>query len=100
MSSPPTTTRIRPATPDGWPLLGELTGLPVVVATGHYRNGILLAPWTSERIAELVLTGTSPALAPFSPQRLVPAIGLCHSVASLFKQVAHHLTNDRVIVGH
>lgn len=64
---------LRPATPDGWPLLGPLPGLPVIAATGHYRNGILLAPWTAERIAELILDGASPALNPFSPQRFLPA---------------------------
>lgn len=64
---------LRPATPDGWPLLGFLPGLPVIAATGHYRNGILLAPWTAERIAELVLEGGSAPLAPFSPQRFLPA---------------------------
>ncbi len=43
---------LRPGTPDNLPLIGpgELDGL--VLATGHYRNGILLAPLTAERIAE------------------------------------------------
>jgi glycine oxidase len=41
-----------------------------VVATGHYRNGILLGPLTGRLVAELVLTGETPAeLAPFSPAR-------------------------------
>ncbi len=45
---------LRPATPDNLPLIGpgELEGL--VLATGHFRNGILLAPLTAERVAELI----------------------------------------------
>jgi glycine oxidase len=45
---------LRPATPDNLPIIGELDG--VVVATGHHRNGILLAPLTAELVADL-LTG-------------------------------------------
>ncbi len=43
---------LRPGTPDNLPLIGPgaLDGL--VLATGHYRNGILLAPLTAERVAE------------------------------------------------
>jgi len=42
---------LRPDTPDHLPLLGpsELTGL--TIATGHYRNGILLAPITAKLVA-------------------------------------------------
>lgn len=45
---------LRPGTPDNVPVVerGELEGL--VLATGHYRNGILLAPTASARVAELV----------------------------------------------
>jgi glycine oxidase len=50
---------LRPAMPDDRPLIGELDD-GVLVATGHYRNGILLAPATSEAIVALL----SPAAAP------------------------------------
>jgi glycine oxidase len=42
---------LRPATPDNMPLIGPgaLDGL--VLATGHFRNGILLAPVTADRVA-------------------------------------------------
>jgi glycine oxidase len=62
---------LRPRAPDGLPVLGpcgEIDGL--FYATGHYRNGILLAPVTGELIAEAIVGGiASPLLAPFSPSR-------------------------------
>ena len=46
---------LRPATPDGLPIIGRASMLPnVIFATGHYRNGILLAPLTAELTADLV----------------------------------------------
>lgn len=41
----------RPATEDGLPRIGNVPGTNVWLAYGHYRNGILLAPVTAERIA-------------------------------------------------
>jgi len=64
---------LRPATPDGLPLLGALPNQPNhFVATGHYRDGILLAPATAHIMAQL-LEGVSPSidLTPFSPARTV-----------------------------
>ncbi len=47
-------TGLRPATPDNTPRIGW-TGLDgVLAAVGHYRNGILLAPLTAERVVELI----------------------------------------------
>lgn len=62
---------LRPGTPDGLPYLGETTLGGYVVATGHYRNGILLTPATSVAIADLIegRPGATAALAPFSPAR-------------------------------
>jgi glycine oxidase len=61
---------LRPATPDNAPAVGEgeLPGL--LWATGHWRNGVLLAPITADAIAELAVGG-EPAeeLRPFSPRR-------------------------------
>lgn len=60
---------LRPATPDNLPLLGRLDAR-TVVATGHYRHGILLAPATAAAVAEIVHTGRTPdRLAPFDPLR-------------------------------
>ena len=59
---------LRPGTPDNLPLIGPgaLDGL--VLACGHYRNGILLAPLTGEAVADLLDTGRLPnAVAPANP---------------------------------
>lgn len=45
----------RPGTPDGLPLLGRVGAL--WVASGHHRNGILLAPYTAIHIADAILDG-------------------------------------------
>jgi thiazole synthase len=47
-------TGLRPATPDRLPILGP-SGIPgVYYATGHYRNGVLLAPITASIISDLI----------------------------------------------
>jgi glycine oxidase len=62
---------LRPGTPDGLPILGPLPGWPAVVAaTGHFRNGILLAPWTAREIARTIQEDRGVDLSsPFSPGR-------------------------------
>ncbi|ELR99616.1 glycine oxidase ThiO [Gloeocapsa sp. PCC 73106] len=45
----------RPGTPDELPILGMSSCDNLVLATGHYRNGILLAPVTASLIANLIL---------------------------------------------
>ncbi len=60
----------RPYTEDHLPVLGASPVRGLVLATGHFRNGILLAPATAQAIAELVATGRSSIdLAPFSIAR-------------------------------
>jgi glycine oxidase len=61
---------LRPASPDDLPILGA-TSLPgYYAATGHYRDGIMLAPVTALVMTQL-LTGHKPDfdLAAFSPLR-------------------------------
>lgn len=66
---------LRPGTPDNAPLLGPSRLPGLVLATGHYRNGVLLAPVTADLISELLATGSVPdALAPFSPQRFATGV--------------------------
>jgi len=62
---------LRPATRDGWPLIGELPGRPdILIAAGHYRNGILLSPVTASLIGSL-LSGQTGLMSntPFTPNR-------------------------------
>jgi glycine oxidase len=62
---------LRPGAPDGEPLLGPITGCENLwMATGHFRNGILLGPYTARLVAESILSGIPAAgLGAFSPQR-------------------------------
>ncbi len=60
---------LRPATPDGLPLIGEIAP-GVVVASGHGMLGVTLAPATAALVAPLVLEGRAGAeLQPFAPGR-------------------------------
>jgi glycine oxidase len=61
---------LRPGTPDGLPILGATGTSGYYVATGHFRDGILLAPITSQ-VMTAVIEGKNPEhdLAPFSPAR-------------------------------
>jgi glycine/D-amino acid oxidase-like deaminating enzyme len=62
---------LRPASPDGRPIIGPLASAPnVILATGHYRNGILLAPLTAAMVSRFLLDAEhDPALAVTSPAR-------------------------------
>ncbi|MFJ1876067.1 MULTISPECIES: glycine oxidase ThiO [Streptomyces] len=65
---------LRPGSPDNAPLLGptELAGLSL--ATGHYRNGVLLTPVTGDAMAHVLATGELPEEArAFTPRRFSPA---------------------------
>ncbi|MEV5526586.1 glycine oxidase ThiO [Streptomyces prunicolor] len=61
---------LRPGSPDNAPLLGP-TALPgLLLATGHYRNGVLLTPVTGDALAHALSTGELPDEArPFTPKR-------------------------------
>jgi glycine oxidase len=61
---------LRPGTPDGLPILGPTDFEGLVIATGHYRNGILLAPVTAKLVREWITTGhASIDTAAYSPRR-------------------------------
>ena len=46
---------LRPATPDAMPLIGRVPGRSgITIATGHFRDGVLLAPITAELVADLI----------------------------------------------
>lgn len=62
---------LRPGTADNLPYIGPFAKLPnVIAATGHFRNGILLAPITAAMVQAAIVGGDSPAeLEPFLPDR-------------------------------
>lgn len=78
---------LRPGTPDGLPILGPTDAEGLFVATGHYRNGVLLAPITAKLVAQWI-TGEKPGLNVdrFSPHRFAARIAppgtLRHSLPS------------------
>jgi glycine oxidase len=66
---------LRPGTADNGPLLGPAHLENLVVATGHYRNGVLLTPTTAEAIVAVLLGGDLPAVArPFAADRFGRAV--------------------------
>jgi glycine oxidase len=60
----------RPGTPDDLPIIGLDPDVPGLAwATGHFRNGILLAPITAELVSRAVLDGDASGLEPFRADR-------------------------------
>jgi glycine oxidase len=65
----------RPGSRDDAPILGPGPVEGLVYATGHHRNGILLAPVTANAVARLVLDGVvDPPIRPFGIDRFAPAL--------------------------
>ncbi|WP_055589254.1 glycine oxidase ThiO [Peterkaempfera griseoplana] len=65
-----TSAGLRPGSPDNAPLLGPTALDGLVAATGHFRNGVLLAPVTGDLVAEYLAAGRLPELGvPFLPTR-------------------------------
>jgi glycine oxidase len=61
---------LRPGTPDNLPILGSTDIEGLLIATGHYRNGILLAPVTAMLLRQWILLGHMPMdTTAFSPLR-------------------------------
>jgi glycine/D-amino acid oxidase-like deaminating enzyme len=66
---------LRPDTPDHLPIIGPVSGsvdgpAGVTIATGHYRNGILLAPITAQLVAQFIAgEALSLEITAFSPLR-------------------------------
>lgn len=74
----------RPGTPDNAPIVGRSRLEGLVMATGHYRNGILLAPVTAAVVAALLRGEPAPpAMAAFCPERFgAPGLGARNSVVA------------------
>lgn len=67
---------LRPGSSDQRPLLGRWRDSPLWLATGHFKSGILLAPWSAKRLADWMLGNESEGENPFTPNRfsgLAPA---------------------------
>lgn len=61
---------VRPDSPDHLPIIGPTNVEGLFIATGHYRNGMLLAPVTAKYLADCIATGKpSTWFEPFSPLR-------------------------------
>ena len=66
---------LRPMAPDGYPVIGKIADR-VVAATGHYRDGILLAPSTAAFVSELICEGkTNSLIKPFGVERFAKQNG-------------------------
>ncbi len=66
-------TGLRPGSPDNAPLIGTCGLDGLIIATGHYRNGVLLSPITGDGVADLIADGAlPPELLPFVPERRAP----------------------------
>ncbi len=63
------TAGLRPGTPDNLPVIGRTGIAGLILATGHYRNGILLAPVTARAVADLVDGDDPEVIAVASPAR-------------------------------
>jgi glycine oxidase len=63
---------LRPASPDGLPIVGRSDAVPgLIYATGHFRNGVLLAPLTAALVKSLVMDDDADAaLVVLRPSRL------------------------------
>ena len=61
---------LRPASPDGVPILGPVDGWEgVLLAVGHYRSGILLSAATGKLITDFITKGEERSLMPFGLSR-------------------------------
>jgi glycine oxidase len=98
---------LRPGSPDNAPLLGP-TALPgLQLATGHYRNGVLLTPVTGDVMAKALTSGELPPEArPFSPRRFAATGTLAEHTAqqdrtAQDRSTAHgHATQGHAAHGH
>ncbi len=65
---------LRPGTPDNLPAVGPGAVEGLIWATGHYRNGILMAPLTAELVRGLLPGGSGQVPAGSDPARFAAAV--------------------------
>ncbi|WP_308286827.1 glycine oxidase ThiO [Actinomadura parmotrematis] len=64
------TAGLRPGSPDNAPVMGRSALPGLVLGTGHFRNGVLLAPVSADVLASVLLDGEVPGVGrPFTPDR-------------------------------
>ncbi|MBD1860408.1 glycine oxidase ThiO [Trichocoleus desertorum] len=97
----------RPATPDELPILGASACTNLLLATGHYRNGILLAPITAQLIADAIAQQPDPLLEHFSWQRFhqtkpstPPASLAASSTPAALSSSTHVLPRSNSVLTH
>jgi glycine oxidase len=68
----------RPGTPDNLPIVGRTAQPGLSVATGHYRNGVLLAPLTGRAVASMLSSGQdrAPGMEDAAPERFRSRTGV------------------------
>jgi glycine oxidase len=77
---------LRPGTPDLLPIIGPTDIAGLWIATGHYRNGILLAPATAKIMRDWIVTGKSNFnVESFSPLRFTAAKSHAHVHAQAYR---------------
>lgn len=65
---------LRPMVADGYPVIGRISD-GIIAATGHYRDGILLAPATAAFVTELICEGkTNSLIRPFGVERFLKRV--------------------------
>lgn len=84
---------LRPLTSDGYPLVGATALAGLSIATGTYRNGILMAPAVGEIIAAII-GGTQPSLTnPFAPDAGFRSGGAAPQVTDVLDEGLRHLVS-------
>jgi glycine oxidase len=74
---------LRPGTPDNAPVLGASALPGLVLATGHFRSGVLLAPATADTMASFLATGDpDPLWAAFAPGRFAATTDRQHAASA------------------
>ncbi len=83
---------LRPGTPDDLPILGPTDTPGLLMATGHYRNGILLAPITARLMRDWIVSDRSSFVAENDAEergfRLDAIFAACESVVSRRQEIS------------
>lgn len=88
---------LRPASRDDAPILGPTGVDGLVMATGHHRNGILLAPITADTVSDYILTGTvADIMRPFMLDRFDKSLSTVAQFAMSEQKPAPEIATEKV----